>query len=751
VSQDSAHAGAVAVLDGKLEPHRLPIGFVSRPGLTDLLRSGRDAGLTLVCAPAGYGKTTLLTVWMETSSLTEPETRFSWVSLDPGDSDPVRFWTTVVAACERAAPGAGTRALEVIRTLSKRQVDAALPLLLEDLARLDSRLVLILDDYHQAETPEIDETMARFLAYRPSTVQVVISTRSDPELHIPRLRARGQLVEVRSGDLAFSEEEAHEFLVGSGVTHLTGDQERRLVGRTAGWPAPLRLATIMMPSEHQDAFIASFSGSQRRLVDYLTTDVLDALDEAQRDFLLRVSILDRMCGSLCDAVTEGKDSAGLLAALERASLFVSADEAEEWYRTHQLFREALRAELSRTRADLVPVLHGRAARWFERAGDLRSATDHAIAARDVPLIGRLLAGQAQPMAAAGGQRDIFRRWIDRLDWREAQQDPEIGFARAMDATLHGELDQAGQWLDVAATGPTDQRDFNGVPLGFRVDYVRAISGVHDVGQAEAAGRRAVRSAPTPAYEGVAWTGVGQALYLQDRFDDARECLTRAISLLSDAHPLMLTMARANLVIVEAAQSSRVPPQWMLQDAVDVLRRAGAENTSASGVLEMAFGEVHRLTGRLGEAVVSLESALELLGAEGRSCIHANAHLLLARVQRDAGDPEAAARSLDVADSILVRARNPGALPARSQALRAHLRSPARMPAAYGQVLTERETEVLRLLGEGWSKREIAGRLFVSPNTVKTHVQSCYRKLGVTSRDGALAALERARAERHDRL
>jgi LuxR family transcriptional regulator, maltose regulon positive regulatory protein len=359
----------------------------------------------------------------------------------------------------------------------------------------------------------------------------------------------------------------------------------------------------------------------------------------------------------------------------------------------------------------------------------------------VPEIGRLLASQAQPMAAKG-QQDVVRRWIAQLSWPQAQCDPEIGYARAMDAALHGDLDQVGQWLDLAATGPLDQLDANGIPLSYRVDYLRAITAA-DVARAEAAGRRAAQSAPSPVFEGMAWAGVGQALYLQDRFDEARECLTRAISLLPDENPLMSALARANLVLVETAQGRNVPPEWMLQGAGDVLRRAGVENTPPAAVLEMARAEVHRLQGHLGEAVVYLESSLEILGLEGRSCFHANAYLLLSRVQRDAGDPDAAARSLDAADGILSRSPDPGALPARSRALRAHLSSPPRTNAAFGQVLTGREAQVLQLLRDGWSQREIAGRLFVSPNTVKTHVRSCYRKLGVTSRDGALAAMERA--------
>ena len=726
-------------ITAKLSPQRMPRGAIRRPALVEILGHGSGASLTLICAPAGFGKTTLLTEWVETGRILAPATPFAWVTLDSRDSEPVRFWRHVIAALAGAAPGVGERSLEAMRAGAERIVDAALPLLLDDLGRVETPIVLILDDYYRAETLEIDTAVEQLLSYRPDCLHVVMATRSDPALGIPRLRASGRLVELRADALAFSDHEASRFLAGMGVTDLTGADEQSLLRRAGGWPALLRIAALLLPAAGRHEFIESFSGGQRQVVDYLTGDVLDLLPPDRREFLLQVSILRRMTGSLCDAVAATSGSGSVLADLERSGLFISVDAAGAWYESHQLFHEALQVELARTRFDLVPVLHARAAAWYEQFGDLELATDHAIAARDVSHAGRLLAAQAQPMAARG-RGDRIRRWIAELSWPEAQLDPELAYARAVDAAVHNDLDGAGHWLDIAATGPADQLDSQGLPLSFRVDYLRAVTSVNDVHRAEEAGRRAAGSAPSARWEGMAWSGVGQALYLQDRFGEARVCLRRAVALTPETNPLLLSVARANLVLVEAASATEPLSEGVLEGALELLRRTGADNTPSAALIEMAWGEVRRTRGELHEAVVHFDASLEILGAGTPSCVHANAYLLLSQVQHALGDSALALRSLDAADSILSRQRDPGALPDRARRLRRTVSTPLRRAAGYGEVLTERESAVLNLLVEGRSQREIAMSLFISHTTVKTHLKSVYRKLGVTSRDGAVERL-----------
>jgi ATP/maltotriose-dependent transcriptional regulator MalT len=349
-------AAEVGVVASKLIPHRRPRGSVSRPRLVERLNAGREQALTLVSAPAGFGKTTLLAEWV---GVADTDIGNAWVSLDSGDREAVRLWTHIIAAFARSRPGFGARSLAALRADPTRIVESLLPVLFDELSEQEGQLVLTLDDYHLAESKAIDEQLQSFLSYRPPRVQLVVSTRSDPALGIARLRASGELVELRAHSLKFDMDELPEFFEGLGVSGLSEFDLHRLFERTGGWPAPLRLAALLIPeSDERDSFIDSFTGESRTVVDYLTTDVLDRLTSETRSFLLQVSVLGRMNGALCDAVIGTSGSGETLAALERANMFISADIDGEWYHQHHLFAEALRLELNRTRPDLVPRLHG---------------------------------------------------------------------------------------------------------------------------------------------------------------------------------------------------------------------------------------------------------------------------------------------------------------------------------------------------------------------------------------------------------
>jgi LuxR family transcriptional regulator, maltose regulon positive regulatory protein len=726
--------GAGLIL-AKLVPHRLPQGSVSRPQLLDELRLGRGRALTLVSAPAGFGKTTLLTEWVSTDA----GTRFAWVTLDPSDVEPVRLWSHVIAAIAQHEGAVGGRSADALRSNPDRVADAVLPVLIEELAEGAGDLVVILDDFHRAETSEINAQMSVFLRYRPPRVQLVISTRSDPALGVARLRASGDLAEVRAESLRFGDTELSRFFDGVGVSGLSAMDRRRLSERTGGWPAPLRLAALLMPAEDRGAFIESFTGGSRPVVDYLTREVLGLLEPSTREFLLQVSVLDRLSGGLCDAVVGMTGSGALLADLERSSVFISVDSAGEWYEQHQLFGEALRLDLSRTRPDLVPVLHSRAAGWLESAGDRETAAEHAIAAHDVAAASRLVAGQVQVMAASG-RWATTRRWLSQLSWPEAKQDPELAYARAVSAALDGRIDEAVDWAAVARTGPPGQRDAEGLPLGFRADFAEASVGVNDVSRAEAAAQRAIMTAPTAGWKGIVLSGLGQAQYLQGRVSEAVETLRRAVGQIPDTNPIALAFAVANLGLAEASLGvpSRADP--MLDRLLGVLGAAGADRSPFGAVMHLACGERERRRGDLRAAADRFDVAIEILHTAPRSAWLANSYLLLAAAQRLLGDSAGALLSVDRADEILGRLPDPGALPARSAELRQLLAAPRHHATEFGEQLSDRETAVLGLAAEGLSSRQIAGQLFISHNTVKSHLKTAYRKLGVASREDAISQL-----------
>ncbi|KQR15982.1 LuxR C-terminal-related transcriptional regulator [Cellulomonas sp. Leaf334] len=723
------------VIRAKLAPPRLPRGVVVRPGLLDTLREGRGRRLTLVSAPAGFGKTTLLAQWVQA----DLPGRFAWVSLDAGDCEPERFWAHVAAALAVVEPRVTDVTVAGLRARPQRTGDVVLPLLYEALAGGGEDLVLVLDDYHRAETPEIGAALAEFMRYRPERVQLVVSTRSDPALGVARLRAGGELVEVRADALRFDEAEVASFFDGIGLAGLTPAEGHQLAERTGGWPAPLRLASLLMPERGRATFIEQFSGASRHVVDYLAQDVLDLVDPATRDFLLQVSILGRFTGALCDAVAGTTGSGALLADLERANLFISVDSTGEWYHPHQLFTEALRVELTRTRPTLVPVLHARAAAWLEAAGDLEAATDHAIAAHDVRLASRLVAGQVQPMSA-GGRSAGIRRWLAALSWPEALRDPELAFVRAVAASLANELDEATHWLDVARSGDPLALDAGGLPLGFRVDFLTSVMGVNDVEQARAAAQRAIDAAPNPSWHGIALACLGQAQYLAGQGPEAVATLRVAVGGISDANPIMLAFAVGNLGLAESAAGAEPHADPLLDRLTDVLRAAGADRSVPAALLLLAQGERSRRLGDPQGALGGLRRAIDILEDMPRSAWLANAFLLLAAVERLVGHGPDALEAVDRAQGILDRLPDPGALVARSTELRAALAAPVRHAAEFGEELSEREVVVLRLAADGLQQREIADQLFISYNTVKSHLKAAYRKLGVASREAAIARL-----------
>jgi LuxR family maltose regulon positive regulatory protein len=735
---DHVRVGLIAT---KLVPPRLPRGSVGRPQLLARLRTGRRRVLTLVSAPAGFGKTTMLAEWVTTDS----GTPFAWVALDRGDAEPVRLWTHVIAALAQSEPEVGNRSLVALRTDPDRITDAVLPVLFDELSEADTSVVLILDDYHLAETIELNAQVEAFLRYRPVRVQVVVATRADPALGVARLRASGELVEVRADSLRFDVSELSRFFEGLGVTGLTDADETRLAERTGGWPAPLRLAALLIPNRDRDAFIDSFTGATRQVVDYLARDVLDLLEPATREFLLQVSVLGRMNGPLCDAVLDTSGSGAVLAELERSNLFVSVDAAGEWYRQHQLFAEALHLELARTRPEHVPMLHGRAADWFAGIGELETATEHAIAARDVRLASHLIASQMVLLASIGRFATV-RRWLSTLSWPEAELDPELAVVRATAAYMDNNIEQALRHLALARTGTPDLVDAAGLRVGLRADLLEGLLGVTDVGRAEAAARRAAREETPPPYGGAALAGLGQALYFQGRIDEAVQTLRQAVTLIPDANPIILAVGVGNLGLAESAAATPTShADSMLDRVFALLTSIGADRTPAGLTVQLALGERDRRAGDLRAAAARFQRTIGLLEAASGSAWLANAHLLLAAVTRELGDPVTSLTALDRADVILDRLPDPGDLPARSRRLRALLTTPLGHASEFGEQLSDRETAVLRLAAEGLTQRQVAEQLFISYNTVKSHLKASYRKLGATSRAEAVTrfgALER---------
>ncbi|HEY6072974.1 MAG TPA: hypothetical protein VIV15_06140, partial [Anaerolineales bacterium] len=360
---------------------------VLRPRLIERLNEGLHRKLTLISAPAGFGKTTLVSEWVAGCERLEPKVRVAWLSLDEGDNDPARFLSYLVAALQTIAPNIGKGTLGVLQAPQPAPIDSILTALLNEITTVPDNFVLVLDDYHVIDAKLVDNALTFLLEHLPQQMHLVIATREDPLLPLARLRAQGQLTELRVADLRFTPSEAAGFLNQVMRLNLSAEDIAALESRTEGWIAGLQLAAISMQG-HQDAthFIKSFTGSHHFVMDYLVEEVLQQQPESVQTFLLRTSILDRLCGPLCDAVLPDPSASGqeTLEYLEHANLFiVPLDSERRWYRYHHLFGDMLRQRLGqRLSPTEIAEYHLRASLWYEQNGDEAEAFHHALAAGD---------------------------------------------------------------------------------------------------------------------------------------------------------------------------------------------------------------------------------------------------------------------------------------------------------------------------------------------------------------------------------
>jgi LuxR family maltose regulon positive regulatory protein len=422
---------ASPLVETKLHAPQPRSDAVARPRLTELLDRGRKLRLTLVSAPAGFGKTTLLT-W----ALTKPEGHprpLAWVSLEEGDGQPARFWTYLVTAIQRAVPQVGDSALALLAT-GQPSLDSVVATLINDLTTAATELDLVLDDYHRVENPDLEPSVTYLLEHLPQQVHLIISTRVDPALPLARLRARGELVEIRAADLRFTAPEVATFFNDVASLDLTTGDIAALETRTEGWAAALQLAALSLAGRADTgAFIAAFAGDDRYIVDYLVEEVLTRQPPQVRDFLLKTCILDRLSGPLCAAVTTNPDSQTMLEHLERANLFlVPLDATRRWYRYHHLFAEVLMTHLLEGRREEVADLHGRASAWYDQAGQPAAAVSHALAGGDIDRAADLAELAVRPLQRDRQEATVVS-WLAAFGEEVVQARPvlALGFIAAL--------------------------------------------------------------------------------------------------------------------------------------------------------------------------------------------------------------------------------------------------------------------------------------------------------------------------------
>jgi LuxR family maltose regulon positive regulatory protein len=723
---------------------------LSRPRLLKLLKAGSDRKIALIDAPTGYGKTTLLTQWFHSKEGNLP---FAWVSLDEQDNDPVRLWAHITEALRQIAPeeAFGTDGFVGVGIDERKLIEARLATLINGLTELPQRVALVLDDYHCIKESKCHELVTFFVEYLPETVHLIFSARHDLPLALGRLRARGEVNEIRAEQLAFSEEEAASLVQGRLHLDIGPADLRTLLDRTEGWPAGLYLAALSLRGKKDaHAFIESFRGNNRFIVEILAEEVLTALAEEEREFLLRTSILERMSASLCEAVTQIKTSGKLLCELERSNLFVvPLDDHREWYRYHNLFADFLRYELNSTQPQLVPVLHKRASEWFEQAGLVEAAISNALAAGALARAGLLIARHWLGYALRG-ETAILERWLAALPKDLINGDAALALVRAWICALQGRREECERFLALAEGSSYEGKlpdDSASVEAG--VALVRGLFGYGGIQAAEAAIRRVEEEEPpeqSSPHAALMRLAAGMTLYYSGEISRAKKPLEEALRFSRVDQPILRITVLCVLSFVAADEGHLEESESRARKAQGVEQKFGLEEVPQSSAVPIALGRALAARGKVAEAQIELERGISVRRRFAALSPWPTlvGLLALAPVRAACGDRAGGRALLAEAQAIIEAYPDAGMFPELLERQERQLSRRKRQKETHTQELTERELAVLRLLDSEHSNREIGRILYVSSNTVKAHVKSIYRKLEVHSREEA-AEEARARA------
>jgi LuxR family maltose regulon positive regulatory protein len=617
------------LLQTKLFVPRSRRGLVPRPRLTERLDRGAASKLMILSAPAGFGKTTLLAEWLTAGSARPTNDRSAaWLSLDQGDDDPATFWTYVIAALQTVAPGVGADTLTLLQEPQPPPIQTVVTTLLKDLGAIADDVVLVLDDYQVIDERDVQDGMAFLLDHLPPQLHLVIASRADPALPLARLRARGELVETRAADLRFTPDEAATYLNEMMRLSLTAQDVATLEGRTEGWIAALQLAALSMQGRDDiAAFIAGFAGDDRYIVDYLAEEVLQRQPEHVRSFLLQTSILDRLTGSLCDAVIGQDGGKAMLNALERGNLFlVPLDDRRRWYRYHQLFADVLRARLLDEQPDGVGELHRRASDWYEQHGERSEAIRHAMAGEDFEWAANLVE-LAMPGLRQGRQDATLRGWLEALPEEVIRVRPVLSVAYVGALMVSGELEGVEARLRDAERWLATPRDIGEEPQALSAGMV-----VVD--------EEAFRDLPGA----IAIYRAGQARILGDVAGTIAHA-RRALELVGEEDHFGRGAAAAFLGLAYWTGGDLDEAQRWYADGMASLEKAGYLSDVIGGAITLA--DIRITQGRLGEAMSTYERGLRVATEHAAPALRgaADMHVGMSRIFYERNELDAAMQHL----------------------------------------------------------------------------------------------------------
>jgi LuxR family maltose regulon positive regulatory protein len=656
--------------------------IVARPALIEKLNDGLSAGhkLTLISAPAGFGKTTLLSEWGAGCGWP-----VAWFSLDEGDNDPVRFLTYLVAALQKIQPNVGEGLLHILQSSQPAPIESILTTILNEIATISDNFIIILDDYHLVDAKAIDNTLTFLLEHLPPLMHLVITTREDPNLPLARLRVRGQLTELRTADLRFSPSETAEFLNQVMGLSLTGENIAALEARTEGWVAGLQLAALSMQG-HQDVsgFIQAFAGDHRYIVDYLVEEVLKRQPEPIRNFLLQTAILERLNGSLCEAVTGQPGGKARLETLQRGNFFLIAlDDRRHWYRYHHLFADVLQLHLLAEQPDQVPALHQRASDWYGQNGSPTDAIRHALAGGDFERAAGLIE-LAAPAMGRNRQATALLGWLKSLPNELLRARPILSVAYAHLLLDGGQIDgveerlqDAEWWLDATADKPArpgtpspamvvvDDDAFRHLPGAIAVARAGLALARGNVADTVKYARRVLDLLPeddhlnrggTAGFLGLAaWTS-GDLEAAHRAFADGMAHLQKAGNI-SDVIGGAITLADIRLAQGRPREAKRTYEQ-----ALQLAMAQGEPVLRGTADIYVGLAELNSEYNDLRAAIQQLQRSKELGEHTGFAQNRYRRCVVMARIRIAQGDLDGALDLLDEAERLYVSAFSPNVRP-----------------------------------------------------------------------------------------
>ncbi len=640
------------LLNTKITAPPIRTAHVQRIELINKLNRLTDYRLALIVAPAGYGKTALVAEWIVQTSM-----RTVWFSVDAGDNDPVRFWDYIIAAIKTVSPAIGEQTLTLLHEPQPLPIETILSSLINELSNLPDVLTLVLDDYHTIESPAIHDGVAFLVEHMPSRMHLIITTRTDPPLPLARMRVRSQLLELRSADLRFSQQQIADFFTDVMGLKLTSDEVMALDTRVEGWIAGLQLAGLALQGKTDKAgFIASFAGDHHYVLDYLGDEILDRQPEAIQQFLMQTSILERLNANLCDTLIGASESRAVLDHLERNHFFVVAlDDKRQWYRYHRLFADFLHHRLRLKYPNHVKELHQRASHWFEQNGLQSEAIGHALAAQDYERAAELVQSMAELLIWRRAEHNTLLGWLTALPDSVIQKYPRLYLYHAWVLYLINQMGAAEQCIHNAENALAQLNTTDPLIAGMLAAIHSTLTGIHhQFPETLTLSRQALEQLPEDAvsWRCMAAINLGVTSAYIGEVQEAVTVLSYAMELSQEiGSSFAMLSAFWHLSSLQIAQLNLRAAENTCQQLEQAAQMPGLQRFPINGYIALLLGEINMERGDLEAAERYLLESAEQMNSESFPTALLRSYAALSRLKTLQGDNEGAEHYWKLAEQL----------------------------------------------------------------------------------------------------